>query len=207
MQPHLRLVLASASPRRRDLLSGAGLSFEVVPSSVDEEAMTASRPVLLVRRLARAKALDVAAQRPNDVVLGADTIVVHRGAVLGKPADASDARGLLARLGGQTHRVVTAVALMAPGSRPRVEHVVTRVRMRSCSEDEVEAWIGRGEPFDKAGGYAIQDPEFKPVESYEGCYCNVMGLPLIQSLRLLQEALPGLEHAALPAVCDNCPCR
>ncbi len=207
MQQPPRIVLASASPRRRDLLEAAGLSFEVVPSSVDEEAMTASRPVLLVRRLARAKALDVAAQHPGDLVLGADTIVVHRGAVLDKPVDADEARSMLARLGGQTHRVVTAVALVSPGSRPRIEHVVTRVRMRSCSQDEVEAWIDRGEPFDKAGAYAIQDPEFQPVEAYEGCYCNVMGLPLSTTLRLLQDALPGLEHAGLPAVCENCPCR
>ena len=169
--------------------------------------MTASRPVLLVRRLARAKALDVAAQRPHAIVLGADTIVVHRGVVLGKPGSPDEARSMLARLGGRTHRVITAVTVLAPGARPCVEHVVTRVRMRQYGPEEVEAAIERGEPFDKAGGYAIQDPLLHPVARYEGCYCNVVGLPLIASLRLLQHAIPGLEHGDLPDVCSNCPCR
>jgi MAF protein len=201
------LVLASTSPRRRELLAAAGLEFEVVASGVDEAALIASRPVLLARRLARAKALDVAARRPNDAVLAADTIVVHGGVVLGKPADGEEARSMLTRLRGRTHRVVTAVAVVAPGERTRVEHVVTRVRMRRYGDDEVEASIARGDPFDKAGAYAIQDPLLRPVAAYDGCYCNVVGLPLRTALRLLRDGMPGLEHAPLPAVCEACPCQ
>jgi MAF protein len=201
------LVLASTSPRRRELLAAACLEFEVVASGVDEAALTASRPVLLARRLARAKALDVAVRRPNDTVLAADTIVVHGGVVLGKPADGEEARRMLTRLRGRTHRVITAVAVVSPGERPRVEHVVTRVRMRRYGDDEVEASIARGDPFDKAGAYAIQDPVFRTVAEYAGCYCNVVGLPLRTALHLLRDGMPGLEHGPLPAVCEACPWR
>jgi MAF protein len=202
----LKLVLASGSPRRRELLSNLGFDFEVVPSTVDEESFDAARPETLVRRLARAKAEDVASHRPDAAVLAADTIVVLRGDILNKPAGAAEARDMLARLRDRWHRVVTAVCLTAPGQRTRVRHVVTRVRMHSYDASEVEASIARGDPFDKAGAYAIQDPVFAPVTSHEGCYCNVVGLPLWTAARLLAEAgITPSRSGQMPAACGACP--
>jgi nucleoside triphosphate pyrophosphatase len=203
----MRFVLASASPRRRDLLTQAGYDFEVVPSSVDEESITANRPEALARRIAQTKAEDVAMLRPGKVVLAADTIVVLRGEVLGKPRDAREARQMLGRLRDRRHRVITAVCVIAPGKRTQVDHVVTRVAMRPYAQDEVEAFIASGSPFDKAGGYAVQDADFAPVAAFDGCYCNVLGLPLWTAIRLLREA--GIEAAGangptLPPVCADC---
>jgi septum formation protein len=199
-------VLASASPRRRELLTALDYHFEVVPSTVDEEAFEGGRPEALVRRLARAKAKDVAEKLPGVTVLAADTVVVLRRAVLNKPRDAAEAREMLGRLRDRWHRVITAVCLVTASHRTRVEHAVTRVRMRPYADSEVEASIARGDPFDKAGGYAIQDAEFAPVAAYEGCSCNVVGLPLWTARRLLAEAgtvaPPG---TSMPAACDTCP--
>ena len=200
------LVLASGSPRRRALLAGLGLDFDVVPSGVEEESFSGGRPEGLVRRLARAKAEEVAAQMPDAVVLAADTFVVLRGEVLNKPRDAADAREMLARLRNRSHRVLTAVCLITPRKRTRIEQATTRVRMRPFGQEEVEAWIHSGGALDKAGAYAIQDSEFAPVESYEGCYCNVMGLPLLTALRMLREAgINWPESGAMPAACGTCP--
>jgi septum formation protein len=201
----LSFILASASPRRRELLNALRLDFEVVPSTVDEEAFSGGRPEALARRIARAKAVEVAARRPDAAVLAADTIVVQRGAVLNKPGDAAEAREMLARLRDRWHRVVTAVCLVSVRGT-RVRHAVTRVRMRPYTLDEVKASIARRDPFDKAGAYAIQDPELAPVAAYEGCYCNVVGLPLWTARRLLTEA--GIEvpsGAAMPPACATCP--
>jgi MAF protein len=199
------LILASASPRRRELLAALGFEFTVVPSSVDEDALLRPDAVALARALARAKASDVAANRPGNVVLGADTVVVQRGVMFGKPADAEEARWMLGRLRGRAHRVITGICVIAPGRRPRVAHEVTRVIMRSYSEAEVEASIARGDPFDKAGGYAIQDTLFAPVDAFESCYCNVVGLPLWTTLRLLTDA--GISPSGfrrMPIACEGC---
>lgn len=211
----MKLVLASASPRRRELLANLGFDFEVVPSSVDEESFNGGRPEALARRIARAKAEDVASRQPGAVVLAADTIVVLRGHVLGKPRDAAEVRAMLARLRHRWHRVITAVCASAPGHRTRIEHVVTRVRMRPYAADEVEASIARDDPFDKAGAYAIQDEAFHPVASYEavpagrqGCYCNVVGLPLRAVIRLLRQGgvdITEEQIAGLPPECAGCP--
>ncbi len=201
-----RFVLASGSPRRRALLAGAGLDFDAMPSGVDEESFSGGRPEGLVRQLARAKAEDVALQMPDAVVLAADTFVVLRGQVLNKPRDAADARSMLARLRNRSHRVLSAVCLIAPGKRPRIEQAMTRVRMRPFGGDEVESWIDSGDASDKAGAYAIQDSDFAPVESYEGCYCNVMGLPLWTALGMLRESgIRQPESGVMPAACSACP--
>jgi MAF protein len=203
-----RLVLASASPRRRELMTALGYDFEVVPADLDEEALTYGRDAARVaRRLARAKALHVASQRPEAFVLAGDTVVFHRGDMLGKPVDADEARRMLNRLAGQTHRVVTGVAVMAPGSRrPLIEHVSTRVHLRRLGAEEIEASIAKGDPFDKAGAYAIQDAALRPIAAYEGCFCNVMGLPSYTAQRLLEEAgLKPHRAQALPEVCNLCP--
>jgi MAF protein len=205
----MKLVLASGSPRRSELLARLGYEFDVVPSSVDENSMPIDRPVDLVRRLARAKVLDVADSRPGDILLGADTVVVHQRDVYGKPADAGEARRMLRRLRGRQHNVITALALLRPGRvRPDTAHILTRVTLRPFADDEVEATIAAGEPFDKAGAYAIQDQSFQPVASCEGCYCNVVGLPLWTALRLLVAAgaAPDRPPNLLDA-CSNCPHR
>jgi MAF protein len=201
----VRLVLASASPRRRELLSALGYDFEVVPSSVDEAAFTRTRPERLARALAAAKARDVAAMHPDATVLAADTVVVQRGVLLAKPADAEEARRMLERLRARPHRVITGVCVVAPGMRTSVTHETTRVVLRDYAAAEVEASIARGDPFDKAGGYAIQDPVLRPVAAYEGCYCNVVGLSLWRALRLLREAGVGpTREARMPVACEGC---
>ena len=208
------IVLASASPRRRELLARLRIPFDVVPASIDEEP-DGSPPVRQARRLAVAKARAVAARHPDAAVLAADTMVIHSGDVLAKPRDADEARTMLARLRGRRHRVITAVAVLPAGRRrPLVEHAVTVVFMRSYSDDEIAASIARGDPFDKAGAYAIQDPLLRPVSSYQsltggpGCYCNVVGLPLWLALRLLAPAGVDTAHVSagdLLPQCSACP--
>jgi len=200
-------VLASASPRRRALLTALGYDFEVVPADLDEDALTYGRDAIAIaRRLARAKALHVAASRPDAAVLAADTVVSLRGVLLGKPADADDARRMLNALSGRTHRVVTGVALLPAGSRrPAVSHAVTLVHFRDLPSGNIEAWIATGGPFDKAGAYGVQDEAFRPVERYEGCYCNVMGLPLGIAVRLLDSAGIRPRAANALAQCEGCP--
>jgi MAF protein len=201
----VRLVLASASPRRRELLTALGYDFEVVPSSVDEDAVTRSRPERLARALALAKAREVAASQPDAAVLAADTVVVRRGVCLAKPSGPPEARDMLQRLRGRPHHVITAVCVVAPRHRPRAGHEVTRVVMRPYMPAEVEASIARGDPFDKAGAYAIQDPIFRPVATYQGCYCNVVGLPLWTTLRLLLAAgAAPARTARMPVACEAC---
>jgi len=202
-------ILASESPRRRDLLARLGLHFRVVPAGIDEAALLdGGRPQRLARRLARAKAEAVARDNPHAVVLAADTLVILRGQVLGKPTAAADAKRMLAGLRGRRHRVVTGVTLQLPhGRRPLLQHVTTTVRMRSYSDGEIEAYVRSGAPFDKAGAYAIQNAAFDPVEAYEGCYCNVVGLPLWTVLRLLQSAEIAVAGERMPAACAACPLR
>ena len=201
-------ILASASPRRHELLAAAGYTFDIVPAGLDEEALTYGRnAIAIARRLARAKALHVAASRPDATVLAADTVVSLRGVLLGKPADADEARRMLGALSGRTHLVVTGVALARAGAlRPDVSHAVTRVHFRDLPDADIEAWIASGGPFDKAGAYGVQDAAFRPVQSYERCYCNVMGLPLGVAVRLLDSAGQRAKGKIRPLEqCDGCP--
>lgn len=201
------LVLASASPRRRELLGRLGLAFDVDPAGIPEELPAQdSHAERVARRLARAKALEVAARYPALPVLAADTVVVRSGRLLSKPADEAEARSMLQHLRGRWHRVITAVAV-ARGRRISIAHAVTWVRMREYSDDEIAASIARGDPFDKAGAYAIQDERFRPVAEYRGCYCNVVGLPLGTVIDLLARTgiavCPSPE--CLPPECAHCP--
>jgi MAF protein len=176
-----RIALASASPRRRELLELAGWEFSVCSTPVSETPLAGEAPQQVARRLALLKARAAKAACPVEVVtLAADTIVVHRGDILGKPSDAADAGAMLRRLGGQDHLVMTAVALDCDRKSPLVELCETRVPMRAYSKAEVAAYIEGGSPFDKAGAYGIQDHEFDPVDmkDFTGCFANVMGLPL-----------------------------
>ena len=182
-----RLILASASPRREELLRGLGLSFSVVPSREPEE-LPPGPPDEAVRALALAKARAVASSIGSGVVLGADTIVVLDGAVLGKPKDRDDARRMLRALEGRSHHVITGLALVeAPAGRETSAAVVTRVRMARYGGGEIEAYLATGEPYDKAGAYAIQGAGGRLVAEVAGCYTNVVGLPLTTTRRLLAE--------------------
>jgi MAF protein len=201
------LILASASPRRCELLARLGLPFEVVEPAVEEGSLR-GRPERIARRLATAKARAVSEERPDAIVLAADTVVAHRGVLLGKPRDAAEAEAMLKRLRGRVHRVVTAVAVLSPGRRRLVDHALTRVTMRGYTDGEIAASIARGDPFDKAGAYAIQDERLAPVERYHGCYCNVVGLPLWTAVRLLGRAGLDITHiraADLLPQCTPCP--
>ena len=200
------LVLASASPRRRELLAELGVAFEVQPSAIDEHSREPD-PARRATALALAKARAVGEQAPGTFVLGADTIVVApEGEMLGKPADTNEARAMLGALRGRTHRVLTGVAVVL-GERADTECVATAVRMRAYSDVEVSRYVVRGEPFDKAGGYGIQDPALAPAASVDGCVCSVIGLPL-WSVRRLLSAVGGVEVRA-PGLdrCAACPLR
>jgi septum formation protein len=185
----LNLVLASASPRRRELLMQAGFSFQVHPAHIPEEPKPGEDPIAYVVRLAREKAAAVFAQvakaaaseeqvsAPPHVVLGADTTVVVDHQILGKPEDTADAARMLRLLSGRTHRVITGVAVIT-AARTEVAAEVTAVKFLTLSDEEIAAYIATGEPMDKAGAYAIQGRAARWIPRIEGDYFNVVGLPL-----------------------------
>jgi nucleoside triphosphate pyrophosphatase len=186
----LRLVLASASPRRRDLLSRLGLEFEVRPVNADETPRPGEAPEALALRLARAKA--VAAARPGEIVIGADTVVAADGELLGKPADAAEAEAMLRRLSGRCHDVWTGVAVVrcdAAGrvAREAVRACRTEVTFRRLGAEEIAAYAATEEPLDKAGAYAIQGGAAAFVDRVDGDHDNVVGLPLTLVGQLLAE--------------------
>ena len=179
------LCLASGSPRRADILRGAGLRFEIVPAEVDESPwLDPTAPDRSAARLAAEKAQAVALRHPQSIVLAADTLVVLDGRILGKPAGPDDARAMLERLRGRKHEVITGVAVVY-GENSAVGTETTTVSMRRYTPDEVDAYITGGSPFDKAGAYGIQDEPFNPASSISGCYLNVVGLPICLTSRLL----------------------
>jgi septum formation protein len=179
------LVLASASPRRRELLTAAGLDFEVLRVDIDETPARGETPEDHVRRLAREKAGAGRVRRPGTVVLAADTIVVLDDRILGKPRDAEDATRMLRALSGRAHEVLTGVAVSGPAGTV-VEVARTRVWFQSLSDAEIAGYVGSGEPRDKAGAYAIQGLGSKFVERIDGSYSNVVGLPVALVYRLLK---------------------
>jgi septum formation protein len=192
MSPPRLLILASASPRRRELLAGAGVAFEVEPADVAEERRPGETPAAFATRLALEKAAAVA-RRSDGVaarlVLGADTIVVLGDEVLGKPDDAAHALELLERLAGREHRVLTAVAVVESGSGRSFQALVeSRVTLRRASMQELRRYVAGGEPLDKAGAYALQGEGRRFVTRVEGSESNVIGLPLEETLALLRAA-------------------
>ena len=185
----VRLVLASASPRRRELLGWLGVEFVVDAADVDERPLPSESAEQLVRRLAAAKACATAARQRAAWVLAADTVVEIDGDVLGKPADPAGAATMLARLGGREHRVVTAFVLLAPGGTVRADEVVvSRVHFRPLRPAAIAAYAESGEPLDKAGAYAIQGRGAALVSSIDGSVTNVIGLPLREVEGALAEA-------------------
>jgi septum formation protein len=188
------LVLASASPRRQELLRNAGIAFTVQPADIDESPQDGESPVECAQRLAREKALAVSPSRPLDCVLGADTIVVIDEKILGKPRDAADAARMLRLLSGRTHEVVTGVCLVGPVGERRTESrelraasETTRVTMCKISDEDIGEYITTGEPMDKAGAYAIQGMASRWIPRIEGDYSNVVGLPVALVYRMLQD--------------------
>jgi nucleoside triphosphate pyrophosphatase len=196
MQP-AQLILASNSPRRRYLLSKAGLAFDVVPSSFDESLVSLNHPADYVRALSQAKAMDVAGQYPHSWVIGTDTIVLIDGIVLGKPADRSAARSMLRRLSGQTHQVYTGYTICCRELVKSMSDVVTTdVSFKELSEDEIEWYIHTDEPFDKAGAYAIQGLGTFLVKRINGSYTNVVGLPVCEVIQyLIEEGVVQIKRA------------
>jgi septum formation protein len=223
----MMLVLASNSPRRRHLLSLSGWEFSVLPVQVDERVLPAERPQDYVLRLARENALAAKrslerSQPPDTLIIAADTAVVDeinvvegenvanpgnfptpgsgfRFDILGKPTDEEDAQSMLSQLRGRTHKVYSALAVLWVQDDSMLDElIVTEVPMRNYSDEEIMVYIASGDPFDKAGGYAIQNAEFAPVQNLQGCYANVMGLPLCHLSRLIAtfDMNPGTDIAA-----------
>jgi septum formation protein len=211
------LVLASASPRRQELLRNAGIQFTVQPADIDENPLPGEPPRGRAQRLAREKALAVWKTRPRDAVLGADTIVVVDACILNKPVDAADAARMLRRLSGRTHEVITGVCLVKAAARSQLPAVSRRheneyaietapqievasqstfVTMNALLENEIQEYIATGEPMDKAGAYAIQGRASRWIPSIEGDYTNVVGLPVALVYRLLGEH--GVNWRFLP---------
>ena len=170
------LVLASQSPRRAEILRQAGIPFVVRVAPVDETPMAGETPAQYVRRLAEAKTLAVPAE-PDEIVLGADTTVVVDGEMLGKPADAADARRMLSLLSGTRHEVLTGICLRR-GVERMIDHATTSVWFAPMSSHEIDDYVASGEPMDKAGAYAVQGAASKFIPRIDGCYFNVVGLPI-----------------------------
>lgn len=184
-----KLILASASPRRQKLLSQLGTPFTVLPADIDERHHAGETPRDYVVRMSRTKAQKVARQYPDAWVLGADTIVTIDDRILGKPRDPADAAAMLSSLSGRVHVVMTGLALVHHGQGyTALETVSTRVYFRPLSEADIAIYIATEEPLDKAGAYAIQGYAAAFVDRYEGCYTNVVGLPIQRTVALLQGA-------------------
>ena len=186
-QANPKIVLASASPRRVELLSSAGIEFEVIPGDVSEDILTGETPEDYVERLARAKAEDVARKTDGRFFIGADTIVLCDGEIMGKPEDSADAERMLNKLSGIPHEVITGFAIYDKERDGVIADTVrTRVYFKQLSDEEIRAYIATGCPFDKAGAYAIQGGAAHMVEKIEGSYTNVVGLPLCEVVETLR---------------------
>lgn len=198
------LLLASNSPRRKQLLALGNWNFNIVVSDVDESQLADETPKDYVLRLAQAKALAVVEKaHPENIIIGSDTAVVDDNEILGKPKDEMDAVRMLKQLRGHTHQVFTGVAVYrVDGESMLTELCVTDVPMRNYSDDEIQAYVKTGDPLDKAGAYAIQHPDFQPVESMSGCYASVMGLPMCHVLRTLKK-LDVYAMADVPLGCQT----
>ena len=191
-----KLILASRSPRRSELLRSLRLDFEVSPSKVDEITDPEQSPEQNATNIARDKARWVARQNPGSYVLGADTMVVLDQEIIGQPTDEEDAYRILSKLAGKQHRVITGVVLITPKTEEYETAVISRVTLKSISENEIRSYIATKEPLDKAGAYAIQGEGSFLVESWEGSWSNIVGLPL--------EALTDLfEQAGFPVPKKN----
>lgn len=203
-----KIILASNSPRRKDLFSLFDVPFEIIPADINEDVLPDESPKAYVARLARSKA-DVIASDHEGLIIAADTVVVDGEQLLGKPLDGADARQMLVQLRGRTHQVYTGIAIIRTSTGETFEDICqTDVPMRTYSDEEIDAYIATGDPMDKAGAYAIQHAGFHPVERLTGCYASVMGFPLchlfvgLKKLGIsIPEDLPERCQASLDYVC------
>jgi MAF protein len=198
------LLLASNSPRRRQLLSLAGWEFTVSVADVDETPLEKETPAAYVLRLAETKARTIAERIDSGhLILAADTTVVDGREILGKPSDEAEAVGMLTRLRGRTHQVYTGIALLRRDDGLLLTDLcITDVPLRPYTDEEIRAYVATGDPLDKAGAYAIQHPGFRPVARMDGCYASVMGLPLCHVVRLMRKVnLPPAVD--VPADCQT----
>jgi septum formation protein len=187
----MKLILASASPRRAEILSAAGIPFEVRASKIDESRLPGESPEIMVERLARAKAETVAREdllTGSEIILGADTVVVANEEILGKPGNAATAREMLLKLRGHEHLVITGFTLFRVQDKQiYVGHETTRVWFSEMTDSEVNAYVATNEPLDKAGAYAVQGIAGRYIPRVEGCYFNVVGLPITRVWQALKE--------------------
>jgi len=213
MKRSRRLLLASQSPRRRELLALLGLPFEVTVADVAEDPLANESPAAAVVRLSQAKARAACPERsrgeysrgtrPDALIIACDTIVALDGKLLGKPCDAAEALSVLRRLRGRSHTVFSAITLLEPiAGRTSSDVAETRLAMRTYTDAEMAAYVASGDPLDKAGAYAIQHPGFHPVAELQGCYANVMGLPLCHLTRALRAWSIEPPHD-VPAACQG----
>ena len=204
------LTLASASPRRRELMDLLGLEFAITPADLDEDSLLGESPVEMVERLSRQKALAVAAGMESGLVIGADSTVVFEVQAVGKPVDDDDARRMLRMLSGTTHHVSTGITVVDAASGQILSDAMTsQISLRYLTDQEIDASIASGVPRDKAGAYAVQDTDLRPAADWEGCYNNIVGLPICRLLEMLQELgyqLPdGWTVPDAVACGDDCP--
>jgi septum formation protein len=200
--PDPHLLLASNSPRRRQMLAWLDLPFSAQAMDVDESRLVGESPSQYVLRVAQAKALAAHAAAAEQAILAADTTVADGEQTLGKPADAAEARAMLRQLRGRSHQVHTGLVLVLPSGSRFSDLCVSQVPMRSYTDAEIESYIESGDPLDKAGAYAIQHPGFHPVETFSGCFASVMGLPLCHLVRTMRQA--GFTLSVDPAqVCQT----
>jgi len=199
-----KLILASNSPRRKQLLALTGWDFDVQPADINEDLLPAESPDNYVLRLAEGKAREVARMTGgSEIILAADTTVVDADAILGKPVHAAEAASMLRGLRGHIHQVYTGLAVCRSRADILVTDLcITDVPMRNYLDEDMLAYIASGDPFDKAGGYAIQHPDFHPVENITGCFASVMGLPLCHLARSIKKM--GVEaQVDIPAECQS----
>jgi len=188
----MKLILASSSPRRAEILRNAGIAFEIRQTQIDETTLPGETPHAMVARLAEAKARAAASQMdadlPEHIIVGADTTVEMEGEILGKPRDTAHAREMLARLGGRTHHVLTGLFLLRfPGNGTRAAVENSAVTFAPLGQKEIDSYVATGEPLGKAGAYAIQGLAGRYISRIEGCYFNVVGLPMARLYLLLRE--------------------
>jgi MAF protein len=199
----LSILLASVSPRRRQLLAWAGLQFEIQPADIDETPLPGESPQTYVLRLAQSKARAalVACGEVDSFILAADTIVCDGETLLGKPANPERAKVMLSKLRGRCHQVITALAILPSNNQSlQTDLCISTVCMRNYTEEEMDAYVKSGDPLDKAGAYAIQNEQFHPVNGFKGCFASVMGLPLCHLNRSLKK-LDIYLTADIPQAC------
>ena len=197
----IKIILASSSPRRKEMIAWMGIPFEISPADIDERLHQDEEPITHVKRLALEKAQKIASANNTDaLILAADTIVVYKDRILGKPENKQHAREMLLALRGQVHQVATAVCLIPQENIIFQDLCVSSVNMRAYSDDEILVYVDSGDPLDKAGAYAIQNKIFDPVAQFSGCFASVMGFPLCHIERNLRK-IDGYNCLPVAEIC------